>query len=91
MSRLSPSNPLGGVVLSVASACIYGLLWLLRPLLVPLLFWLAVGGLLLWVIFVPIAGDTEFPTWPVLAMSASCLLGAFAYTIALEWLRAGQR
>ena len=90
-SRRSPYSPLGQVALGIASACLYGLLWLFRPLLVPLLFWVAVGGVLLWVIFVPIAGDADFPTWRVLGMSVSCLLGAFAYTVVLEWLRPVRR
>ena len=57
----------------------YGVLAILRPILIPLFYWLAVGGVLLWIIFVPIAHDADFPTLRVLGMSAGCAAGAVVY------------
>jgi hypothetical protein len=65
----------------------FGVLRLLEPLVLPLLFWLAIGGLGLWVIFVWIAHDPGFPTARVLLMSLGCLFGFVGYCGALEWLR----
>ena len=67
----------------------FGLLALLRPLLIPVLSWLAVGGILLWVIFVPIAHDAQFPTLRVLGMSLGCALAAIAYYALMEALAPG--
>ena len=80
---------LGSLVLRGARWCAFWILRLCQPLLVPLLWWLAISGIGLWVIFVPIAGDTEFPTGRVLGMSAGCGLGAVMYYALLEWLRPG--
>jgi hypothetical protein len=73
--------------LAVTRWCAYVLLRVCRPVLVPVMFWLSLGGIALWVVFVPIAGDTEFPTWRVLAMSLGCGLCAAMYYVALDWLR----
>lgn len=75
------------IVLREVRWCAFVLLGALRPVLIPLLSWLAVGGVLLWVVFVPIAHDTEFPTWRVFAISAGCGLGAVVYSLAVELLR----
>jgi len=67
----------------------FGVLALLRPILIPVLTWVAVGGVLLWAIFVLIAGDPDFPALRVLGISAGCALGAVVYYAALEWLMPG--
>ncbi len=65
----------------------FGFLRLLEPLVLPFLFWLAIGGVALWVIFVHIAHDPGFPTARVLLMSSGCVLGFVGYSAALELLR----
>jgi hypothetical protein len=65
----------------------FGLLRLFEPVVLPFLFWLAVGGVALWVIFVCIAHDPGFPTLRVLLMSLGCLLGFVVYCGMLELLR----
>lgn len=67
----------------------FGVLALLRPILIPVLSWLAVGGVLLSVIFVVLARDTEFPTLRVLGMSVGCAVGAVVYYAVMEWLVPG--
>jgi hypothetical protein len=67
----------------------FGILALFRPLLIPILSWLAVGGLAIWLIFVPIARDPDFPTLKVLGMSLGCAGGAVVYYALMEWLRPG--
>jgi len=83
------AHPMFKHVLRTLRWVAFGLLALLRPLLIPVLSWLAVGGILLWVIFVPIAHDTQFPTLRVLGMSLGCMLGAIAYYALMEWLVPG--
>jgi hypothetical protein len=65
----------------------FEILRLLQPVILPTLFWLAAGGVALWVIFVPIAHDDGFPTTSVLGMSVGCVLGALGYCVLLESLR----
>ena len=79
------------VMLYTARLCAFGILNFCRPVVVPILSWLALGGVALWVIFVPIAGDSQFPTWRVLTMSVSCGVGAVVYYALLEWLRPVRR
>ncbi len=81
------ANQLVRGVLVALRWCAYGLLRVCRPVLVPVLFWLAIGGIALCVLFVLIAGDSAFPTWRVLGMSLVCGLGAASYYVLLEWLR----
>ena len=73
--------------LRVIGRCTFELLRALRPIVLPILFWLAVGGVGLWVLFVEIAHDGNFPTARVLSMSVGCLLGAVGYCVLLESLR----
>src|SRR5262249_15885188 len=75
------------VVLSIARFCALGILTLCRPVVVPILSWLAIGGVALWAVFVLIAGDSQFPTWRVLTMFVSCGAGVVMYHALLEWLR----
>jgi hypothetical protein len=67
----------------------FGILALFRPLVIPILSWLAVGGLAIWLVFVPIAHDSDFPTLQVLGMSLGCAAGAVVYYALMEWLRPG--
>jgi hypothetical protein len=64
----------------------FALLRLLQPILIPILSGLALGGVGLWVIFVWIAGDREFPSLRVLTMSVVCGLAVLIYSVILEWL-----
>lgn len=73
-------------VLRGARWCAFWILRFCQPL-AALLWGLAIGGVGLWVLFVLIAGDTEFPTGRVLGMSVGCGLGAVIYYALLEWLR----
>ena len=75
------------VGLRVIGRCTFELLRVLRPIVLPILFWLAVGGIGLWVLFVEVAHDGNFPTARVLSMSLGCLLGAAGYCVLLESLR----
>lgn len=64
----------------------YGLLSLLRPVLIPVLTGVAVGSVLLWVIFVLAAHDAGFPSLPVLGTSIACALTAVLYQAAIQLL-----
>lgn len=57
----------------------------------PLLLWLAVGGVALWVLFVRVAHDEAFPSASVLGMSLGCVLGALVYCLLMELLRPASR
>jgi hypothetical protein len=50
---------------------------------------LAVGGVGLWIVFVPIARDADFPSLQVLGMSVGCAVGAAVYYAVMEWLNPG--
>jgi hypothetical protein len=63
----------------------------LQPVVLPTLFWLAAGGVALWILFVKIAHDDGFPTAPVLLMSLGCVVGALGYCVLLESLRPTSR
>jgi hypothetical protein len=69
----------------------FEILRLLQPVILPTLFWLAAGGVALWILFVPIAHDDGFPTASVLGMSLGCILGALGYCVLLESLRPTSR
>ena len=69
----------------------FGALRLLEPIILPFLFWLAIGGVALWFIFVWVAHDSGFPSARVLSMSLGCLLAFVGYCGALEWLRPATR
>lgn len=74
-------------VLRVFARGLFEILRVFQPLVLPTLFWLAAGGVALWVVFVKIAHDDGFPTASVLLMSLGCLLGAMGYCVLLESLR----
>jgi hypothetical protein len=78
-----------GLALQALRLSLYAVLALLRPILIPVLTWLAVGSFVLWVIFVPVAHDTGFPTLQVLSMSAGCAISAVLYYAAMEFLMPG--
>ena len=46
----------------------------------------AVGGVVLWLIFVLVAHDSGFPTLKVLGMSVGCAVGAVLYYALMELL-----
>ena len=65
---------------------LYGLLSLFRPILIPVLTGVSVGGVLLWAIFVLAARDAQFPTLQVLGASLACAVTAVLYHALLELL-----
>ena len=70
---------------------LYGLLSLLRPILIPVLTGVSVGGVLLWAIFVLAARDSQFPTLHVLGASLACAVAAVLYHALLELLIPGSQ
>ena len=65
---------------------LYGLLSLFRPILIPVLTGVSVGGVVVWAIFVLAAHDPEFPTLHVLGGSLACAVIAVLYHAVLELL-----
>ena len=80
-----------GALLRVFKRGAFEVLRLLQPVVLPLLGWLAIGGVGLWFLFVRIAHDDGFPTARVLLMSLGCVLGGLLYCVLLESLRPAPR
>ena len=74
------------VAMTLLRWALYGLLSLFRPILIPVLTGVSVGGVILWAIFVLAAHDLEFPTLRVLGASLTCAVIAVLYHAVLELL-----
>jgi hypothetical protein len=77
------------LVLHAVRRAAFAVLALARPVAIPVLSGVAVGGVGLWVIFVPLAHDSEFPTLRVLGMSLGCAVTVVLYYALMELLRPG--
>ena len=74
------------LVLNLLRWMLYGLLSLIRPILIPILTGVSVGGVLVWAVFVLVAHDTGFPSLHVLGNSVICAVVAVLYHAILELL-----
>ena len=66
------ATPVFKLVLHALRLSAFGVLALARPVVIPVLFGVAIGGVGIWLIFVPIAHDTGFPSLRVLGLSVGC-------------------
>ena len=92
---IDPASPLAARGLVTAAAhvamtllrwALYGLLSLFRPILIPVLTGVSVGGVILWAVFVLAAHDPGFPSLQVLGTSLACAVIAVLYHAVLELL-----
>ena len=73
-------------VLQALRFALYGVLVLIRPLLIPILTGVAIGGVVIWAVFVLIAHDSGFPSLHVLGLALGCAVLTVLYYAVMESL-----